>query len=137
MYKKFIISTILLLTLVSCSLDDDSNSNLSLTTLPIKSYIVPESFIFGETYTITVTYELPDDCHSFYDLFYQYEGISRKVAINAFVDNDANCTQVIEEKEISFPVQARQREDYIFKFWIGEDSSGENIFEEVIVPVIN
>jgi hypothetical protein len=32
-------------------------------------------------------------------------------------------------------VRASQEEDYIFKFWKGKDTNGENIFEEVIVPV--
>ncbi len=137
MLHKIFIQIVVLFTLVSCSINDDENINFTVVTLPIKSYEVPEFFVFGETDTITVAYDLPDGCHSFYELFYQYEGTSRKVAVNAFVNSDSTCTQVIEEKEISFPVQARQREDYIFKFWIGEDSSGENIFEEVIVPVIN
>ncbi len=119
---------------VSCSIDDDSN-NFKLETLPIKEAIVPAEFTFRSMHDITVTYELPSGCHSFYDLFYQYEGTSRRVAINSLVNEGVACTDDIREIEYTFKVNVVQREDYTFKFWKGVDSEGENIFEEVIVPV--
>ena len=75
-------------------------------------------------------------CHSFYDLFYRRDGASRTVAINSIVENDLVCTEPIIEKEYSFVVNVSQSEDYIFKFWKGTDNSGNDIFDEVIVPVI-
>ena len=137
MLKNLLLSIVLALTFTSCSLEDDGNTNLSLDTLPIKSQTVPESFVFGTIDTIKVVYELPDKCHSFYNLFYEYEGVSRKIAINTLVDNKVECTQVITEKELSFPIQIRQHEDYVLKFWKGKDTNGNNIFKEIIVPVLH
>jgi len=135
MFKKILIITIVIFTLFSCSIDDDS-SNFSIETLPIKEAIVPTEFIFGESYTLKVIYDLPSGCHSFYDLFYQYEGTSRIVAINSIVDNNQiGCTLALIEKEYNFIVNVRQPEDYTFKFWKGIDSNGDDIFEEIVVPV--
>ena len=136
MVKKILVSIFVLITLLSCSLnDDDVNSNLTLKTLPIKEAIVPESFDFGQRHQITVFFDLPDECHSFYNLFYKHEGTSRIVAVNSLVNNTASCTLAIIEKEFTFTVEATQQEDYTFKFWKGTDSNGDDIFEDVIVPV--
>jgi ABC-type dipeptide/oligopeptide/nickel transport system permease subunit len=134
MFKKILIVTIVIFTLLSCSIDDD-NSNFSIETLPIKEAIIPTEFIFGESYTLKVIYDLPSGCHSFYDLFYQYEGTARIVAINPIVDNASACTLATIEKEYTFVVNVRQQEDYTFKFWKGTDDNGDDIFEEVVVPV--
>ena len=135
MVKKILASIIVLFSLLSCSLNDDGNSNLSLKTLPIKEAIVPEAFDLGQSYEITIFFDLPDGCHSFYNLFYQYDGTTRIVAVNALFDNAANCTLSIIEKQFTFTVEATQHEDYTFKFWKGVDNNGDDIFEEVIVPV--
>ena len=135
MFKKILITTVIIFTLFSCSIDND-NSNFKIETLPIKEAIVPSEFILGEIYTLKVTYDLPNECYSFYDLFYKRVGTSREVAINATLDLNLNCTQTVIEKEYIFTVNALQREDYIFKFWKGKDNNGNDIFEEVIVPVV-
>ena len=120
---------------VSCSLDDGNTNNVSIVTLPIKEAILPAEFIFGSKHNITITYELTSGCHSFYGLFYQYEEASRIVAVNSLVDESVACTDDVREFEYTFEVSVVQREDYTFKFWKGTDEDGENIFEEIIVPV--
>jgi len=132
--RRVVLNLLLLFLLVSCSIDDDS-SNVSIETLPIKTAIVPTEFEFGSKYDITISYDLPSGCHSFYDLFYQYEGSSRTVAVNSLVDENGVCTDDIREIEYTFEVSVVQQEDYTFKFWKGTDAGGENIFEEIIVPV--
>ncbi len=132
--KRVFVSLVLMFLVVSCSVDDDAN-NFKLETLPIKEAIVPDAFNFGSSHDITVIYDLPSGCHSFYDLFYQYEGTSRIVAINSLVNEADVCTGDLREIEYTFRVNVVQREDYIFKFWKGVDGDGENVFEEVIVPV--
>ncbi len=135
MFKKVLLVTIVIFTLFSCSIDDDS-SNFSIETLPIKEAIVPTEFIFGESYTLKVIYDLPSGCHSFYDLFYKHEDTARIVAINSIVDNNqSGCTLALIEKEFTFVVNVRQSEDYTFKFWRGTDDNGDDIFEEIVVPV--
>jgi len=136
MSKNFLVTILIISTLFSCSLDDDgNNSNFSIKTLPIKEAVVPASFDFGQSHEITVFYDLPDGCHTFRNLFYQQEGTSRIVAVNSLVDDTANCTLAIIEKEFTFTVNVTQSQDYTFKFWKGTDSNGDDIFDDVIVPV--
>ena len=89
------------------------------------------------SYTITVEYDLPNGCHTFRNLYYQYEGASRIVAITSIFDTQRACTQAIIPKVHEFVVSVEQTEDYTFRFWKGEDNDGNDIFEDVIVPVIN
>ena len=132
--KRFFVSLILTLSIISCSTDDNAN-DFKIETLPIKSAVVPEAFTFGRNHAISVKYDLPSSCHAFYDLFYQYEGTARIVAINSVVNENNTCTDALIEIEYQFLVSVVQKEDYTFKFWKGVDNNGENIFEEIIVPV--
>jgi len=135
--KRVVLNLVLVFLFVSCSLDDGDNNanNLNLETLSIKEAVVPTEFTFGGTHNIKVIYDLPSGCHSFYDLFYRHEGTSRTVAVNALVDESLPCTESLVEAEHTFQVNIVQREDYVFKFWKGTDENGENIFEEITVPV--
>ena len=132
--RRFFMFAALLVFVVSCGLDDDG-ANFTLQTLPVKSAEVPDEFTYNKEYNITVTYDLPDGCHSFHSLFFQQENDERTVAINAIVDLRTNCTQAVVEESFTFEILALQREDYVFKFWKGVNGDGENIFEEVVVPV--
>lgn len=133
MKRVILILTVAFLAL-SCSLDDDG-ANFDLITLPVKTAEVPEEFVFGDTYAITVTFDLPDGCHSFQSLFFQQNNNERIVAINALIDLQSACTEAIIEKSYTFNLTALQQSNYVFKFWKGVTNDGENIFEEVIVPV--
>jgi len=135
MVKNILTLALVLLIVSSCSLEDES-SNLSIETLPIKEATVPQEFEYGAIYTLKVVYDLPSGCHSFYDLYYQYESTARIIAINSVVNTNLACTEALIEREYEFEVSVTQQEDYIFKFWKGTDSTGNDIFEEIIVPVI-
>lgn len=123
---------ILTLVITSCSLDEP---NYQYKLLTIKESTVPQSFKFGEIDTVKVTYELPNSCHEFHSLYYQYKDTTRIVAIRVIEFSDEICTQAIIEKELKIPITVSQSEDYVFKFWKGKDNNGEDIFEEKIVPV--
>ncbi|WP_117880122.1 hypothetical protein [Aureibaculum luteum] len=137
MIKKVLLTFLVAVTLVSCSLNDDNDTNLVLKTLPIKSYVVPDEFELGMSYTIKVEYDLPDACHSFYDLYYKQVDTTREIAIVSIVDENDQCTDVPVTMEYEFVVNVEQSEDYTFRFWKGEDSDGNDTFEDVVVPLIN
>ena len=133
--KRVFILILTIFTFSSCSLDDDDNTYVSIETLPIKQAIVPLEFEYGSVYTLKVIYDLPSGCHSFYNLFYQYENTARIIAINSLVNSNQACTEALIEKEYEFEVTVSQRENYIFKFWKGIDNEGDDVFEEIVVPV--
>lgn len=135
MNKRVLTVVLLTLTLVSCSLDTDDDNNIVLVSLPIKSAEVPDSFTFGQKDTLKVFYDLPDNCHSFNSLYYQQQDTARVVAINALQNLNGTCTGTAVEKEYEFEVTVSQEQDYLFKFWKGKDSNGDDIFDEVVVPV--
>ncbi|MDH5415516.1 MAG: hypothetical protein OEW87_15370, partial [Flavobacteriaceae bacterium] len=66
-----------------------------------------------------------------------YDGDSRIVAVNSIVSTNSVCPEALIEAEHTFVVKASQGKDYIFKFWKGKDGNGQDIFLEIVVPVIN
>ena len=129
---------ILLLSLValSCSLDDENEINYHNEVLPVTSANVPEYFIYGEEHEITVTYTRPSTCYAFNNIYYKKNGTERIVAvINNVYDNASNCSEISEEMETSFIVEATQEETYTFKFWQGLDDNGNDTYLIIQVPV--
>jgi hypothetical protein len=128
----------LTLTVTSCSDDDDVNDHdYHLEYIGTISADLPEEFIYGQTYRINVTIELPNSCYYFYNQYdYFYEGTSRLIYPIAHIDDGVPCTLNITETTFSIPVQALQNETYIFKFYQGEDADGQDMFLTIEVPVI-
>jgi hypothetical protein len=135
--KKIVLLTLFVLTLVGCSIDDDQ-PNYSYEVLPIDSYTLPESFTLGETYEIKLKYKKPSNCHSFQGIYYDKELNIRTIGIQTTVLESTDCTPLTAEPiEVSFKFYVTNTGSYIFKFYKGEDANGENIFEEVEIPVTN
>ncbi|QOD62488.1 hypothetical protein H9I45_11250 [Polaribacter haliotis] len=131
--KKIALLLITIVVFTSCLKDDTPNYTFEY--VAIDEAITPASFTFGEKDTIFLKYTFKNACYNFDNVYYEYQDTARVVAIKAFVDLDATCTDVAIEKEHKFIVTATQRQDYLFKFFKGKDSDGENIFEEIVVPV--
>lgn len=132
--KKITLVLIGLLIFNSC-LNSDYEPNYKFEYLPVDEAITPVSFTYGEIDTITVKYSLPNGCYSFDHIYYESVDTTRVVAITAHVELDQNCTEALITEGKKIAVKASQEEDYVFKFFKGVDSNGDNIFEEVIVPV--
>ncbi|MFK5878283.1 MAG: hypothetical protein QM478_02170 [Flavobacteriaceae bacterium] len=133
--KHYLILLFAVITLAGCSSNDD-DTNYHFEYVPVLSADVPEEFVFGQTYRLTVTYEMPNSCYFFYHYDYIYDGPSRMIAPIAIVNDDEVCTQVPYEGEFFIFVQALQNEPYTFNFWQGEDVDGEPIYLTFEVPVI-
>lgn len=135
--KKLIAITILLVSIASCSTDNDSN-NYTYEVLPIASYTVPTEFKLGETYTITLKYQKPTACHYYQGIYYDKNLNVRTIGVQTAVDNDQVCNLALPPvSETSFQFFVTNTGSYIFKFYKGEDAAGNNIFEEVEIPVTN
>ena len=133
--KKIIVLFISLLLFYSCLNNDDNRIRYGYEFLPIDEYTVPTSFTFGEKDTIKLKYTFKNGCYNFDGLHYEYKDTTRIVAIRAIVDLDQVCSEAITQYDYNLIVTASQEEDYVFKFYKGKDNNGENIFEEVVVPV--
>ena len=133
--KRYLLILLTTITLVSCS-PDDYDSNFYFEWIPVTAADVPDEFVYGQTYELTVHYELPNDCTIYYDYDYIYRGDSRIIATIGMVDSEAICADVTSEGEYTITVEARQNATYIFKFWQGIDDDGDNIYLIIEVPVI-
>jgi len=134
-----ILTVALALTVTSCSNDDDNNyHDYHLEYIGVVSADLPDEFIYGQTYRINVTIELPNSCYYFYNQYdYFYEGTSRLIYPIAHIDDNVPCTPNITETTFSIPVQVLQNETYIFKFYQGKDTDGQDMFLTIEVPVVN
>lgn len=122
--------------MLSACTSNNNDVNYHFEYVPITNVNVPNQFVFGQTYPITITYELPNSCYSFYNNDYIYNGTSRIIGTIAIVDDGATCTQTTVQGEYVINVQARQMETYTFKFWKGKDAQGVDQYLIVNVPVI-
>ncbi|WP_299666925.1 hypothetical protein [uncultured Polaribacter sp.] len=131
--KKLAFLTLGVILFSSCLNDDTPNFTYGF--VAIDEATTPTSFTYGEKDTIYLKYTLPNSCYHFNDVYYEYEDTTRIVAVRAFIDLDVECIEEEIEKEYELIVNVTQEEDYLFKFYKGKDIDGENIFEEVVIPV--
>ena len=135
----FICLAILTLTFWSCSLDDDSVGTVdyNFEFIPIEEVVIPDSFVFGETYEISVSYFRPTTCHAFHDFYFVAEDEERTVAVINIVYDNSDCEPLEDELvEAYFDFKVIYDQIYEFKFWQGEDETGEDIFLTFEIPVI-
>ena len=134
--KHFTSLFLVVFLLFGCSDDDDNYHDYYLEYTSTVRADVPDEFIFGRTYRINVTIELPNSCYYYYNQYdYFYEGTTRLIYPIAHIDEGVTCTPNSREITFSIPVQALQSEPYIFKFYQGEDTDGQDIFLTIEVPV--
>lgn len=136
--KKVILLLLVAVTALSCSVNDDGDKYY-YEILPVDSYEVPTSFDYGAIYTIKVFYKNPTSCHTSASLYYEKLDSTRTIAIQSLVLDRNDCTPLPDAEPIegSFRFEVLSTTPYLFKFYKGEDENGENIFEEVTIPVNN
>lgn len=133
--KKLLVICLTLI-LASCSVDDGA-IDYSFEILPVESVDIPDEFILGETYPITVSYFKPSSCHTFREFYYLKNNNERTVApINYVLENNDCETLENELIENTFNFIVTSNGSYIFKFWQGEDADGENQYLTIEVPVV-
>ena len=134
--KYFISLSLFVFLLFGCSNDDDNYHEYHLEYKSVVSAELPDEFIYGRTYRINITIELPDSCYYYYNQYdYFYEGTSRLIYPIVHIDDGVPCTPNSTETTFSIPVQALQNEPYVFKFYQGEDAEGQDMFLTIEVPV--
>lgn len=134
--KKIVLFIVLITSFLGCSIDDN-NISYTYDVLPVDSYVVPTSFTLGETYEIKLKYQKPTSCHLYQGIYYDKNLNTRTIAIQTAVQNNQACTlQIPPISEVSFNFMVNNNGSYIFKFYKGKNTSGEDIFESVEIPVV-
>mgnify|MGYP003647138685 FL=1 len=105
--------------------------------LPVESVDIPDEFELGKTYPITISYLRPTTCYSFKEFYYLKENNERTVAPITYVFENNDCTDLEDTLvEATFNFIVTSNGSYIFKFWQGEDASGEDQYLIIEVPVL-
>ena len=135
--KRFLLISLSLILFHACSLDDNS-VDYSLELLPVESVDMPESFIRGEIYPITVTYFKPSSCYSFKEFYYLKENNENTIAVINYNYVNNNCIDLDDELvEATFNFEVTDNGSCIFKFWKGVNDYDEDIYLTMEVPVAN
>jgi len=134
--KKIIPLIALFFLFNSCTPDD--GISYSLVFLPIGSADIPTEFTLGETYPITVYYNRPTTCHYFNNLYYNKNLNTRTIAIESAVENRNDCQTLSTADGVdsyTFNFYVTSNGSYIFKFYQGKETTGNDIYLEYEVPV--
>lgn len=134
--KKIVLFIVIITSFISCTIDND-NPRYTYDILPVESYTVPASFELGKTYEIKLKYQKPTACHIFQGIYYDKNLNTRTVAIQTVFESDKNCTENLPPvSEVSFNFIVNNTGSYIFKFYKGKDTNGEDIFDNVEISVV-
>lgn len=138
--KKMFFYLLMVFTIISCGLDDDTNS-YHLEILPVEEYVVPEIFTQGNTYPIKLFYKRPTTCYGYDGIYYNSLDSIRTIGIQTFVLEQSNCTPIDDDAPLShtsfeFHVTQTIGTSYVFRFFKGRDHDGNNIFDEIEIPVV-
>ncbi|MEX0273949.1 MAG: hypothetical protein AB3N16_06195 [Flavobacteriaceae bacterium] len=119
----------------SCSLDDDG-VNFHYEALKITAAEVPDEFELYGVYDIKVTMVRPDDCTLIegFDVTKSAVTTRNVVAIGTVLEKE-ECVENAQEVTQSFKFEVLYTNDYLFRFYTGDDADGDAQFIEVEVPV--
>lgn len=123
----------------SCELDDDS-PNFYFAALNAVDVDVPESFEYGKTYDIEVTYQRPNGC-TFFEGFdvTKTAKTDRDVVVigSVLTDGETACSQEVTEVVATLKFNVIYTDEYHFRFYAGEDEDENPIYLEYTVPVVS
>lgn len=121
---------------ISCAKDEDES--LSQELVPTVSVNFPDSLKIGQAYGFDVLYRKSTNCHYFsgFDVSKKDNTIVVGV-VNSYgtVNNNCNSNGNLEQTA-KFNFVAERTDFYIFKFWQGKSSVGEDKFLIKEVPII-
>ncbi len=120
----------------SCAIDDGDALNQELT--PTVSVNIPDSLKTGQTYVFDVLYKKTTSCHYFsgFDVSKNENTIVVGV-VNSYRSGNNICNSGGNLRQTAKLNFVAEREDfYIFKFWQGKSSVGEDKFLTKEVPII-
>lgn len=125
--KKLVLLFMLVLAISACSLNDEPKSESVL--LPVESVVMPTAYKVDSLSVITIKYRRPTDCHIFNGFYYDINGNTRTVAINAVKLNQNNCQEASATLfEVPLNFEPRVAGPYVFKFWTGTDANNVDQF---------
>lgn len=135
--KRFFLWSVLCFSILSCSVENDS-PKFHYEAVPIESVTIPDAFSLGTVHDISVNYFRTSGCHVFNNFLFDTNGNEITVAVINTVYENQECVPFGPEEEevsVSFNFEVNISGSYIFKFWQGEDATGNDLYYVVEIPV--
>jgi hypothetical protein len=133
--KKILFLLAFVLTIVSCSVGDDTDRNFTL--LPVNDVDIPNKFKVDSISTFNIRYKRETDCQIFNGIYFNPTETHVDIAIKVVELQESNCQPDNESiYEVPLYFKPSQSGTYMLKFWNGKDPNGQDQFinTEVIVP---
>lgn len=117
------------LSLFACKIDLEDEFHIEKT--PARNIQTPELLNVNTEYDISFDYLFTNGCYEFYEIEYGMPNDSLRIIIPfAKIQNAQNCTMALVEGTYTFRFKPTQPKKYIFKFWIGQNTTGLDQYEE-------
>jgi hypothetical protein len=134
--KKIAFLLLLVLTSISCTKEPDG-PRVHLELMPISNVSIPDTIYAFENNNINIQYNRPSTCYGFDGFYYEKLDLTRTIAVQNYVIEDQPCTTLTNEtREETLVFHPTQIGDYTFKFWQGKDANGNDIFLQLVRPVV-
>ncbi|GAA4762669.1 MULTISPECIES: hypothetical protein [Flavobacterium] len=132
--KKLLFFALAIVTF-GCSKDDYTEVHYEY--VPVNSVQLPSEFKKDSIYELPFTYVRPSTCHFFNGFYYDKKSNVRTVAVINGVFEQDNCTAAtVNPITEILKFKPTTEDSYIFKIWKGEDSNGNDVYEETEIPVV-
>ncbi|UUC46233.1 hypothetical protein [Flavobacterium cerinum] len=126
--KKILVLLFCIQFLSACSSDSDME-NTSFELLTIQDVRLPDTFKAGQQTVIYLKYKRPTNCYSFNGIYYEKNGNTITMAIDALRQHLSNCEAVNENLfEVSYPLFLQTSGIHVLRFWQGKNAQGEDQF---------
>jgi hypothetical protein len=139
--KKLILLFVTLIFIASCTPEESDTVPFHMEFVPVHDFQLPDYVMRGYQYDVIVTYLKPTDCHYFQGFYIDPQGPVITIAPQAMVIEDNDCMYLdssnLEEESFEFTCEnTYPYNNYIFKFYQGEDQMGQPVFYEREVPIV-
>lgn len=133
--RSLFVSIGVLSLLFSCELDRVESFELPF--LATVQAQVPDSLILENTYSIDVTVLIPNSCTSFVGFNITEPELTTRniVPVGSTQSDDSNCVTTNDELVTTLDLTVRYSNDYLLRFYVGDDNDGNPVFQEYNVPV--
>jgi hypothetical protein len=124
--KKLVLLILMGFTVISCDLGSEEGTKYVLG--PVQDVTMASAYKVDSVSEIMVRYKRPNDCHLFQGFYYSAVESTRTVAIQyAKLDNPSyQDDPTIYEVPLRF--QPSSPGTYVFEFWDGTDTNGQDHF---------
>lgn len=134
--KKIILLVLAAFSIISCDLGGEERAEFVLA--PVQDVTMPDTYKVDSVSIIKVRYKRPDDCHIFNGYYYSPQGYTRTCAIEfVHLTDQNNCVADEDVYEVPLNFKPRSAGTYLFRFWNGTNTDGEQTYFEAEAIVNN